>query len=80
MNTEKSTDPDEADAEALSSFIANHFPRVVSSLGGATSFASAISEIGLHDDDDFDDDSNAVVGETVTIMVRIMKETNMESI
>jgi hypothetical protein len=59
MNTKKSTDPDEVDAEALSSFIVKHFPMMASSLGGAPSFASAISRIGLHDDDHF---SNAVVG------------------
>ena len=59
---ENNTDPDEADAEALSSFIAKHFPTMASSFGGAISFASAITEIGILDEDNFDDDNKAVFG------------------
>jgi hypothetical protein len=50
--------PDEAAASAaVSSFIAKHVSKMALSLGGATILESAVSEIGI-----FDDDNKAVVG------------------
>jgi hypothetical protein len=48
-------------AEALSSIIAKNFPKMVSMLSGATSFASAIATAIL-DNDAFENKSKAVVG------------------
>ena len=50
--------PDEAAASAaVSSVIAKHVSKMALSLGGATILESAVSEIGI-----FDDDNKAVVG------------------
>jgi hypothetical protein len=56
---ETNTNPcDEAAASAaVSSFIAKHVSKMALSLGGATILESAVSEIGI-----FDDDNKAVVG------------------
>jgi hypothetical protein len=59
---EKNKDPDEADAKALSPFIPKHFAKMASSLGGATSFATALAKIGILEDDNFDEENKAVVG------------------
>jgi hypothetical protein len=61
---ETNTNPhDEAAASAaVSSFIAKHFSKMASSLGGATILERSVSEIGIFDNDVFDDNNKAVVG------------------